>query len=57
MSDAATLSFALTYLGTLAVGALMLIGQIAACTILLALAGLVRLLALPVTALLRPPDG
>ena len=56
MTDAATLSFALTYVGTLAVGALMFIGQLAACTILLAIAGLVRLLTLPVSALLRPVD-
>lgn len=56
MTDAAILSFALTYVGTLAVGVLMFIGQLAACTILLVLAGLVRLLTLPVSALLRPAD-
>lgn len=53
MTDAATLSFTLTYLGTLAVGALMLMGQLAACTILLALAGLVRLIILPISAFSR----
>lgn len=53
MTDAETLSFTLTYLGTLTVGALMLMGQLAACTILLALAGLIRLIALPISALSR----
>ncbi|MFJ6302152.1 hypothetical protein [Pseudarthrobacter oxydans] len=53
MTDPATLSFALTYTGTLAVAALMFIGQLAAFAILLALAGIVRLLALPIYALLR----
>jgi hypothetical protein len=53
MPDAATLTFALTYTGTLAVAALMLFGQLAAFTILLALAGIVRLLILPVQALIR----
>ena len=56
MTDPATLSFTLTYLGTLAVGAAMLLGQLAACTILLALAGLVRLLALPMSAFIRRAD-
>ena len=53
MTDAATLSFALTYTGTLAVAALMLLGQLAAFTILLTLAGIVRLLTLPIYALIR----
>lgn len=53
MTDAATLSFALTYTGTLAIAALMLIGQLAAFTILLMLAGIVRLLTLPLDALTR----
>lgn len=35
-SGAATFPFTLTYLGTLAVGARMLVGQLAACTFLLA---------------------
>lgn len=56
MPDAATLAFALTYAETLAVGALMFFGQFAAFTIFLALAGLVRLLALPVHALTRRAD-
>lgn len=55
MTDAATLSFSLTYTGTLAVAALMFLGQLAAFTILLTVAGIVRLLALPIRALLRPP--
>lgn len=53
LTDAATLSFALTYAGTLAVAALILIGQLAAFTALLALAGIVRLLVLPLSALTR----
>lgn len=56
MPDAATLSFALTYTGTLAVAAFMFFGQLAAFTILLALAGVVRLLTLPVYALIRCVD-
>jgi hypothetical protein len=56
MPDAATLSFTLTYTGTLAVAALMIFGQLAAFTILLALAGVVRLLALPVYAVIRRVD-
>lgn len=50
MPDAATLSFALTYAGTLAVAALMFLGQLAAFTVLLALTGVGRLLVLPVRA-------
>ncbi|MFF1252657.1 hypothetical protein ACFVYC_09195 [Pseudarthrobacter sp. NPDC058329] len=53
MPDAATLSFALTYMGTLAVAALLFFGQLAALTILLALAGVIRLLTLPFYALIR----
>lgn len=53
MPDAATLTNALTYTGTLAVAALMLFGQIAAFTIFLALAGTVRLLILAVHKLTR----
>jgi hypothetical protein len=53
MSDTETLTFAITYAGTLAVAALMFFGQLAAFTILLALAGIVRLLTLPVHALTR----
>jgi hypothetical protein len=56
MPDAETLTFALTYAGTLAVAALMFFGQFAAFTILLALAGIVRLLTLPVHALTRRED-
>lgn len=53
MTNPETLSLTLTYIGTLTVGALMLIGQLAACTILLALAGLIRLIALPISAFSR----
>ena len=53
MPDAETLTFALTYTGTLVVAALMFLGQLAAFTVLLALAGIVRLLTLPVHALTR----
>jgi hypothetical protein len=53
MPDAETLTLALTYTGTLAVAALMFLGQLAAFTVLLALAGIVRLLALPVHARTR----
>lgn len=53
MFDVATLSFTLTYAGTLAVAALMFIGQLAAFTVLLTLAGIVRLLTLPIPALTR----
>jgi len=53
MPDAATLSFALTYTGTLAVAALMFLAQLAAFTILLALAGVARFLTLPVHAAFR----
>jgi hypothetical protein len=56
MPDAATLPFALTYAGTLAVAALIFFGQFAALTILLALAGIVRLVTLPVHALTRRED-
>lgn len=41
MTDPDMLSLTLTYLGTLAVGVLMLMGQLVACTLLLALAGLI----------------
>ena len=54
MSDPSTLAFTLTYTGTLAVALLMFLGQLAACTILLGLAGAVKLLIVPVRALLRP---
>ncbi|UKA69074.1 hypothetical protein LFT44_21370 (plasmid) [Arthrobacter sp. FW306-05-C] len=56
MFDPATLSFALTYAGTLAVAALMFIGQLAAFTILLTLAGIVWILTLPVCTLIRRGD-
>ncbi len=54
MPDAETLTLALTYTGTLAVAALMFLGQLAAFTVLLALAGIVRLLNLPAHARTRP---
>lgn len=53
MLDAETFTFALTYAGTLPVAALMFFGQLAAFSIVLALAGIVRLLSLPVRALTR----
>jgi threonine/homoserine efflux transporter RhtA len=53
MPDAETLTLALTFTGTLAVAALMFLGQLAAFTVLLALAGIVRLLTLPVAARTR----
>ena len=51
MPDAATLSFVLTYIGTLAVAALMFLGQLVVFAILLALAGVFKLLPLPGRAL------
>jgi hypothetical protein len=56
MSDPATLSFALTYAGTLAVAALMFIGQLAAFAILLTIAGIAWILTLPVHTLIRRAD-
>ncbi|MDQ0867846.1 hypothetical protein QFZ70_000319 [Arthrobacter sp. V1I9] len=53
MPEATTLSFALTYTGTLAMAALMFLAQLAAITILLALAGVARLLTLPVHTAVR----
>jgi hypothetical protein len=53
MVDAGTLAFALTYLGTLAVAALMFFGQLAVFAILLAFAGILRLVTLPVLRLIR----
>lgn len=54
MSDPSILAFTLTYTGTLAVALLMFLGQLAAFTVLLALAGAAKLLIVPVWALLRP---
>jgi hypothetical protein len=56
MSDPATLSFALTYAGTLAVAALMFIGQLAAFAILLTIAVIAWILTLPVHTLIRRAD-
>ncbi len=56
MPDAATLSFALTYIGTLAVAALMFLGQVVVFAILLALAGVFKLLTLPGRALTSRMD-
>jgi hypothetical protein len=50
-SNTDTLSFALTYGGTLVVALLMLIGQLTAVGILLVLAGITRLAAYPVQAI------
>ncbi|KQQ85116.1 hypothetical protein [Arthrobacter sp. Leaf137] len=52
-SDPDTLSFALTYGGTLTVALLMLIGQLAAVSILLILAGTVAFVAHSVKAIAR----
>ncbi|MET3721592.1 MULTISPECIES: hypothetical protein [unclassified Arthrobacter] len=57
MSDAATISFVLTYVGTLAVAALMFIGQLTALAVLLVMAGTTRLITLPVRALIRRADN
>jgi hypothetical protein len=46
--DAESFTLSLTYFGTVAVAALMFLAQLAAFTLLLALAGVVRLLTLPV---------
>ncbi|MEW1808429.1 hypothetical protein AB0284_17745 [Pseudarthrobacter phenanthrenivorans] len=48
-----TLSYALTYGGTLVVALLMVIGQLAAVAILLILAGITRLTAYPIRAIAR----
>jgi hypothetical protein len=48
-----TLSFALTYGGTLVVALLMVIGQLTAVGILLVLAGITRLAAYPIQAIAR----
>jgi hypothetical protein len=53
MPDIATLSFTLTYLGTLAVAALIFFGQLVALAILLALAGVARLVTSPFLVLIR----
>ena len=54
MPDPSTLAFGLTYTGTLVVALLMFLGQLAAFTALLAVAGIVRLVVMSVRALLRP---
>lgn len=57
MPNPSTLAFGLTYAGTLAVALLMLLGQLAAFTALLAIIGTARLLVVSVRALMRPrPD-
>jgi hypothetical protein len=57
MPNPSALAFGLTYAGTLAVALLMLLGQLAAFTALLAIIGTARLLVVPVRALMRPrPD-
>ncbi|MBE4718985.1 hypothetical protein [Pseudarthrobacter sp. AB1] len=53
LSDTATLSFTLTYAGTLAVALLMFIGQLTAFGILLALVGTARLVAYPLKTAAR----
>ncbi|MET4096935.1 hypothetical protein [Arthrobacter sp. UYCu712] len=54
MPDPSTLAFGLTYTGTLVVALLMFLGQVAAFTALLAMAGTAKLLVVSVRALLRP---
>lgn len=51
--DADTLSFSLTYGGTLVVALLMFIGQLTTVGILLIVAGIIRLTAYPIQAILR----
>lgn len=51
--DADTLSFSLTYGGTLVVALLMFIGQLTAVGILLVVAGIIRLTAYPFQAISR----
>lgn len=51
--DADTLSFSLTYGGTLVVALLMFIGQLTTVGILLAVAGTIRLTAYPIQAISR----
>lgn len=52
-TDVDTLSFTLTYGGTLVVALLMLIGQLTAVGILLMVAGITRLAAYPIQAISR----
>lgn len=52
-SDVDTLSFSLTYGGTLVVALLMFIGQVTAAGILLMVAGITRLAAYPAQAISR----
>ncbi|MGY4541337.1 hypothetical protein ACVWY0_001246 [Arthrobacter sp. UYNi723] len=54
MADPSTLAFGLTYTGTLAVALLMFLVQLVAFAILLAVAGLARLVAYPFRAVRRP---
>lgn len=54
MNDPSTLSFALTYVGTLGVAVLIFFGQIMAFTILLVLAGIITLLGQTVRLIARP---
>lgn len=51
MPDPAILASTLTYAATLAVAFLLLLGQFAAFTVLLAVAGAIRLLTIPARAL------
>lgn len=54
MNDPSTLSFALTYAGTLGVAVLMFFGQLMAFTVLLVLAGIITLLGQTVRVIARP---
>lgn len=47
MYDPSMLAFTLTYVGTLGLAFLMFLGQLAACGVLLAVAGTARLIAYP----------
>jgi hypothetical protein len=55
MNDPSTLSYTLTYAGTLAVALLLFLGQVIAVTALLALAGTATLLTSAVRAIPRLP--
>ncbi len=54
MPDSSTVAYFLTFTGTLAVALALFLGQVAAFTALLALAGICKLLAVSARALLPP---
>jgi hypothetical protein len=57
LSDVNTLSLSLTYVGTLLVALLMFLGQLTAMGVLLVLAGIARLLALPAQIMGRATEN